>query len=76
MTHRAGSRHDAGPGMTVLHAEGARVGFVVCQMCGAAILLDPRELFDATKLHDEWHIDVDNRIAANRPDPRSGFIGG
>jgi len=40
---------------TVITAEGARVGFVTCEDCGAAILLDPREDFDPIKRHRAWH---------------------
>ena len=40
---------------TVIHAEGARVQFVSCKRCGAALLLDPRDDIIVTKLHDEWH---------------------
>jgi hypothetical protein len=41
--------------VTVVRAEGARVGFVVCEECSAAILLDPRAKSDAAAEHIEWH---------------------
>jgi hypothetical protein len=34
---------------------GARVGFVTCRTCGGAILIDPRDSFDAVALHRGWH---------------------
>lgn len=44
---------------TAIHAEGCRVGIVTCHRCGAAILLDPREGFNALDLHVEWHESFD-----------------
>jgi hypothetical protein len=43
---------------TVLEAEGARVGFVICKRCGAALLLDPRDKVNPTAVHDRWHTGV------------------
>lgn len=40
---------------TVVVAEGARVGVVTCDQCGAAILLDPRDTTDRCERHVEWH---------------------
>lgn len=40
---------------TILQAEGARIGLIVCPKCGAAILVDPRDDVDLGKLHEEWH---------------------
>jgi hypothetical protein len=40
---------------TCFEVEGARVGVSVCEECGAAILIDPRDTFDAYKVHDDWH---------------------
>ena len=48
---------------TIVPAEGARVAFVTCLTCGAAVLVDPRpdEALDsrvtggATMLHALWH---------------------
>lgn len=41
---------------TAFDAEGARVGVVTCLVCGAAILLDPRDTGpDLLALHAEWH---------------------
>jgi hypothetical protein len=39
--------------VTVIAAEGARVGFVVCANCGAAILIDPRDGSDPIERHRE-----------------------
>jgi LmbE family N-acetylglucosaminyl deacetylase len=43
------------PAVTILAAEGARVGIACCSECGAALLLDPRESIDVVYLHNEWH---------------------
>lgn len=45
----------------VVSAEGARIAFVVCKRCGAAILLHPT--IDTMKLHDEWHDEIRAMIA-------------
>ena len=42
---------------TVVAAEGARVGLTSCKLCGASVLIDPREDFDAVALHRQWHDD-------------------
>ena len=48
-------------GATVVHAEGARVAFVACTLCGAAVLVDSRDDVDlpvsggAPMLHRQWH---------------------
>ena len=42
-----------------LAAEGARIGLASCRVCGAVILLDPRDSIDQTRLHVEWHDDND-----------------
>lgn len=36
-------------------AEGARIGFVTCERCGAAVMLDMQ--IDAPSLHARWHQD-------------------
>lgn len=54
---------------TTFEVEGARVGIVICETCGAAILLDPRDETDRPKQHAEWH-------RSTRRDPRLAFIGG
>lgn len=41
--------------MTVLPAEGARVGIVTCLLCGAALLIDPRDKTPTTLRHTIWH---------------------
>jgi hypothetical protein len=43
---------------TQFEAVGAHVALTSCRECGAAILLDPRDIanwFDATAKHMEWH---------------------
>lgn len=40
---------------TVVHAEGARVGFVSCLLCGATIMLDPRDAISRVEMHSKWH---------------------
>ena len=40
---------------TAIPAEGARVGLVSCLLCGAALLLDPRETLDTVAAHMTWH---------------------
>lgn len=39
-------------------AEGARVGVTVCQLCGAALLLDIGVAFDVMERHTAWHATV------------------
>lgn len=51
--------------MTVLNAEGARVGLVSCTRCGALVIIDPRDTIDPAAVHDQWHDDLKNRT-----DPR------
>lgn len=41
--------------------EGARVGFVTCLNCGAALLIDPADERDALGLHRDWHAASDPR---------------
>lgn len=36
-------------------AEGARCGIITCEVCGAALLLDPSDQFDVKQRHREWH---------------------
>lgn len=43
---------------TAIEAEGARVGFVSCRICGAAILFDPRDQRDYLTVHMLWHDDL------------------
>ena len=38
-----------------LQAEGARVGITNCKVCGAAVLIDPRNEVDYARLHAQWH---------------------
>jgi hypothetical protein len=40
---------------TVWPAEGARVGIVTCDDCGAAILVDPRDTTNRPDQHAAWH---------------------
>jgi hypothetical protein len=37
--------------------------FVVCEKCGAAILLDPRLQHDPIEVHARWHTDRENTTA-------------
>jgi len=45
-------------------AEGARVGLVTCEMCGAAVLLDPGDKISATDRHTTWHFPLPTLDAA------------
>ncbi len=38
-----------------VRAEGARVGFASCLLCGAAILLDPASERNRLDQHAAWH---------------------
>lgn len=38
-----------------VQAEGARIGFVTCRICGATILLDPDALENVALVHLDWH---------------------
>jgi hypothetical protein len=38
-----------------LHAEGARIGLATCKICGAAVLIDPRDETNRPRQHAEWH---------------------
>jgi len=40
---------------TIFAAEGARAGLTICDTCGAAILLDPRDGVDRMQQHADWH---------------------
>lgn len=40
---------------TAIAAEGARVGLVTCERCGATILVDPRDDEDRLEQHAKWH---------------------
>ena len=42
---------------TVVRAEGARVQFVPCPVCSAAVMNDPRVEGDALEEHILWHRD-------------------
>jgi hypothetical protein len=52
---------------TIVAAEGARVAFVTCLGCGAAVLVDPRPdaalderaTGGAVALHQRWHAEQD-----------------
>lgn len=41
-------------------AEGARVGIVTCERCGASLLLDPATPFAVMERHDRWHRAIAN----------------
>jgi hypothetical protein len=57
---RESSEADYTPPATV-HAEGGWVGFVTCRICGVAILVNPRETFDACLRHSAWHVGIAKR---------------
>ena len=42
-------------GYRAFSAEGARVGIVTCKTCGAALLIDTSDDFDAVQIHHDWH---------------------
>lgn len=42
---------------TPVKSEGARVGLVSCEICGAALLLDDRDSENYMALHLQWHCD-------------------
>jgi hypothetical protein len=44
--------HDA---PTAVPVEGARIGLTTCRVCGAALLLDPREDVSPLDVHYIWH---------------------
>jgi hypothetical protein len=48
---------------TAFDAEGARVAILTCEVCGAAVLFDPRESFLAVERHKAWHRVLDARTA-------------
>jgi hypothetical protein len=47
----------------IINAEGARVGIMTCRICGAAVVVDPRDEFDATLRHSAWHVGAVPRAA-------------
>ena len=57
---------------TEVEAVGARVGFVSCLMCGACLLLDPRDAkeqwVNIRAIHDAWHGHVQTpvKVAARK----------
>lgn len=42
-------------GARALAAEGARIAFVTCELCGAAICIDPADQFSPIERHKDWH---------------------
>jgi hypothetical protein len=40
---------------TAIEAEGARVGLATCRICGAVVLVDPRDDINRLQQHVEWH---------------------
>lgn len=46
-------------GVRAVVAEGARVGFLICEDCGASLLLDPTNEFDVVAIHDTWHDQIE-----------------
>ena len=55
--------------VTVLEVEGARAGLATCKICGAAVLLDPRDSVNRARQHGEWHMAL---AAAEGDPPREG----
>lgn len=45
-------------GIRAVPAEGARIGFATCTLCGAAVLLDDDD-FNVIERHIEWHVKSD-----------------
>lgn len=43
------------PGDRTFTTDGTQCGLVTCEICGAALLIDPSATFSATKRHAEWH---------------------
>lgn len=54
--------HATCTGQRVVSAEGARIGFVTCLTCGAAIVLDPADDFDPISRHTHWHLVNDDQV--------------
>ena len=52
---------------TAVPAEGARVGFVSCKLCGATIMLDQRDSEDTIQKHITWHRHI-NRLLSSVSD--------
>lgn len=40
---------------TAIAAEGARIGLATCKICGAAVMIDPRDQVNRARQHAEWH---------------------
>lgn len=57
--------------VTVIAAEGARIGITTCLRCGAAIVLTMAA--DARAIHDAWHATygTENARTEHVPDPNS-----
>lgn len=50
--------HPGYSGIRAVMAEGARVGFLVCLRCGAALLLEQADIdagVNVIEVHDAWH---------------------
>lgn len=43
-------------------AEGARIGFLSCERCGAALVLDEDDDVNVLELHDVWHMRVESML--------------
>lgn len=41
-------------------AAGARIGIMTCLRCGAAVVIDPRDIEQAMTIHDRWHALMQN----------------
>lgn len=43
-------------GSAIVTSHGStRIGLVTCELCGATVTIDPRDDFDARKMHLTWH---------------------
>jgi hypothetical protein len=47
------------PGARAVPAEGARVGFMTCTLCGVSVMIDPATPFDVIQRHEQWHASMD-----------------
>jgi len=51
---------------TAVQAEGARIGLATCNICGATVMLDPRDdKINRARQHIEWHGVLEGRISSN-----------
>lgn len=48
--------------VTTLQAEGGRIGLATCKVCGAVVLLDPRDTKSYHSVHVAWHRALDAKM--------------